>query len=460
MFYLPQKLCLSTVTTALLSVRVSLETSAFQMPRKKIHVAIPDAVSFPRKRRWICRDGVFLDKMPLHSKTRLCYSTEEVQIWEKYEMVQLPDSLVSTTIFVGNLCEWVTDAELGELFQSVSSLRSLPACVARKPNASSKKYGFVVFPNVEEKEAAIIRFHGHKLNGRRLKVEEIKSFPGCNRVRVPEKIVAYTVGEAKKTRDGKVNTMRRSSQAEAEPPRRRKQARKKRHSSFSIADRLKGKEQRDFLRAVRNGYITLDGTGFRRGRKGSPLASSHRQLCDDRVMPQIIFCKASGGRPLDNVIVDLSPLRIGALSPNQTVADEHLAKWTLDITKAAEKAGMVLIPEYNEDNSLKLQNGNGLKDENAVDYNSTISVSSDSWAAEPISCLPVISMGVFEGERSNAKVMVKELSSLWETNHELALEEIEDRPKNGRFSEGKWDGPARAKGLSQHRKRRRGTGMF
>jgi len=37
----------------------------------------------------------------------------------------------------------------------------------------------------------------------------------------------------------------------------------------------------------------------------------------------------------------------------------------------------------------------------------------DSWATEPISRLPVVSMGIFEGERSNAKAMAKELADLW-----------------------------------------------
>ena len=38
-----------------------------------------------------------------------------------------------------------------------------------------------------------------------------------------------------------------------------------------------------------------------------------------------------------------------------------------------------------------------------------------AWSVDPIWKLPVVSMGVFEGERSNAKAMAKELSVLWET---------------------------------------------
>ena len=71
---------------------------------------------------------------------------------ERYEMVALPDRMVSTTVIVHNLCEFVNDGMLSDLFQRVSTLKSVPACVARKPNASSKGYGFVTFPTVQEKE--------------------------------------------------------------------------------------------------------------------------------------------------------------------------------------------------------------------------------------------------------------------------------------------------------------------
>lgn len=71
---------------------------------------------------------------------------------ERYEMVPLPDSMCTTTLWVGNLCEFTTDEQLSELFSEASVLSSLPACVARNPNASSRKYGFVTFPSVEEKE--------------------------------------------------------------------------------------------------------------------------------------------------------------------------------------------------------------------------------------------------------------------------------------------------------------------
>jgi RNA recognition motif-containing protein len=104
----------------------------------------------------------------------------------RYEMVELPDSLVDTTVFVGNLCEFVSDEDLSSLFQQVSSLNFLPACVARKPNSSSMCYGFVTFPTIQEKESAIIRFSGYVLNDKAIRVEPIIDYKF--RVRVPEKL--------------------------------------------------------------------------------------------------------------------------------------------------------------------------------------------------------------------------------------------------------------------------------
>ena len=77
---------------------------------------------------------------------------------KRYEMVQLPDSLIDTTLFVGNLCEFVTDDMLSSLFQEVSTLKFIPACVIRKANMSSLKYGFATFPNEEEKLVGTFHF--------------------------------------------------------------------------------------------------------------------------------------------------------------------------------------------------------------------------------------------------------------------------------------------------------------
>ncbi len=90
---------------------------------------------------------------PLHFYYQRDYDMMELMVGgERYEMVPLPDSMMDTTLFVGNLCEFCKDEDLSNLFQLVSSLQSVPACVARKPNYTSLGYGFVTFLTVQEKE--------------------------------------------------------------------------------------------------------------------------------------------------------------------------------------------------------------------------------------------------------------------------------------------------------------------
>lgn len=102
---------------------------------------------------------------PVAQSSALFYHDREMDIMEefvggrRYEMVELPDSLVETTLFVGNLCEFVTDEMLSAIFQQASSLNFIPAVVCRKPNSSSLKYGFVTFPTVDEKEVCIFSWN-------------------------------------------------------------------------------------------------------------------------------------------------------------------------------------------------------------------------------------------------------------------------------------------------------------
>lgn len=74
---------------------------------------------------------------------------------QRFEMVPLPDSMMDTTIFVGNLCEFAHDDDLSRAFQTVSNLQSVPACVVRRANMASLEYAFVAFPSVEEKEVSV-----------------------------------------------------------------------------------------------------------------------------------------------------------------------------------------------------------------------------------------------------------------------------------------------------------------
>mmetsp|Transcript_20763 Transcript_20763/g.49309 ORF Transcript_20763/g.49309 Transcript_20763/m.49309 type:complete len:642 (-) Transcript_20763:833-2758(-) len=486
------------------------------------------------------------------TKRQMVYDVRDADFGEmiaggqRYEMIPLPDSMVPTTIFVGNLCEFCNDDDLCQIFQTVSSLQSVPAIVARKPNMNSLQYGFVSFPTVEEKEKAILRFHGVEFMGRKLKVEEIRDDGRMGRVRVPEKIVTYVVGEAKRFSGGKnrraTNTLRRIERLEksintkSTSPRSRSKSSSSSSSSKKIGNSISGNgkttkkeaakrpqfvltspEQEEMDRAVRRGFISLEGSstkGYTRRRcTQSRLAAAHRQWCDTHRLPHIVHCKANSnsrdkfwgnGELLDWIIVDLSPLRIhtgGGSSISDTGTgittttsqnnnnnnsfdvNDFLVRWKAEIATAAAMSGMELrrqtfkqdnyemlsaldddddedeedfrLMNDNQDNyddddeeCMLLSTGSCSEDDYDDDEESTISLNTedaadyavesvlelsddDSWSTDPISSLPFLTMGIFEGNRGQAKAMAKELAQLWGTTESSLMDDDEEDDDNG-----------------------------
>ena len=105
------------------------------------------------------RRSTLLNPLYVYHSDNLLADIDELMVGgQRYEMSPIPDSMMQTTIFVGNLCEFVSDDDLSHLFRSVSSLQSLPACVVRKPDMTSLQYGFVTFPTEEEKEVRAIGY--------------------------------------------------------------------------------------------------------------------------------------------------------------------------------------------------------------------------------------------------------------------------------------------------------------
>ena len=293
-------------------------------------------------------------------------------------------------------------------------------------------------------------------------MEEILDTPRSGRVRVPGKLVSYAVGDVKRTRDGKVNTMRRASdprlnakrQAAKFSPKKKRKLTRSKSNNLKLFGRLSGSEIEAYQRAARYGFVTLDSTGFRRGRKNNPLANFHRKRCLMRGIPQIVLCKASGGRPLDNVIVDLSTIQKKTLPNEDLDLSALVSQYQKDILFAAEKVGMTLQPQYIEDNTLTPHEHRSVGNGNTKKDNKQMLSSTDM---KKLSC---ISMGVFEGERPRAKAMVKELVELWNTKDLEILEEdnvVRTVPKRkGNFK--KIDG--KKKSIRDHRKERRQNKNF
>ena len=93
-------------------------------------------------------------QLQVHTNMRDADIVEMLIGGERYSLVPMPHAMKATTIFVGNICEFVQDSDLSTYFSQVSSLTSVPSCVVRKVDTQSMGYGFVSFPNVDEKEVS------------------------------------------------------------------------------------------------------------------------------------------------------------------------------------------------------------------------------------------------------------------------------------------------------------------
>ena len=76
-------------------------------------------------------------------------------------------------LFVGNLSEETTSAEIRDLFSDVGEVESCKL-VADRETGRSKGFGFVEMKSREAANAAKEKFNGHNLNGKTLKVDEAK----------------------------------------------------------------------------------------------------------------------------------------------------------------------------------------------------------------------------------------------------------------------------------------------
>jgi hypothetical protein len=343
------------------------------------------------------------------------------------------------------------------------------------------------------------------------------------RPRVPEKLLYFTLGEVKQFRGDKAKSLRsvtdlssssstkfydknsgrksmkreqradalgnssnsssqvkRISKDDVERLSRGQPSKRKGYGSRGVPHRLNDEERAAFERATQvHGFVTVEGNqmGYRRTRKGSPLANIHRQWCDSRAKPQILLAKASAivnGMVTDHVVVDLSPLR--------SVEEQLLQKYQTDVTNAAATAGMTLMAVVDEmagDNNEEETGADenemmlcDVGDQECLDDQQLVSnTAADTlllsnsfnvadWTTRPIWQLPAVSIGAFEGDRTKAKAMAKELAVLWKIreNHATKKTSIGSASgggaKNRKNAGAKGGGKNKMKGLSQHRRGR------
>jgi len=76
-------------------------------------------------------------------------------------------------LYVGNLSNQVTDAQLGDLAKPYGTLVSANVAT-EKSSGISKGFGFIEFSTADEARAAITGLNGREVNGQALKVNEAK----------------------------------------------------------------------------------------------------------------------------------------------------------------------------------------------------------------------------------------------------------------------------------------------
>ena len=99
----------------------------------------------------------------------------------------------------------------------------------------------------------------------------------------------------------------------------RGQAAKKRGvGSRGVPHRLNQAERKEWDLAKQRKYLMLRGTGWRKERKGSPLANIYRNYCDAVGIPSINVLRSLGisndQSVQDQVVIDFSPLRVKNVS--------------------------------------------------------------------------------------------------------------------------------------------------
>jgi hypothetical protein len=306
-------------------------------------------------------------------------------------------------------------------------------------------------------------------------------------------MVEYVYGPTKKSRNDSDKASKGSNEIkiqritkdDVERLSRGQPSKRRGYGSRNVPHRLNDDERHELDRATRKGYLTLIGGGNRRTRKGSPLKNIHRQWCDARDCPQILLYKAVGGKAIDEVIIDLSPLRMHGLFDTQELVEDFLIRWKAQILTAAYETNMELLDAssnvYDDDNDecndLSSAQDNDANDDDERDCADEVKISTNytitlqrldqqSWATNPIWQLPVVSLGMFQGERYNAKTMASQLAKLWEIPEIVTINDPSSSSSSAQYAGTSGHGPksrrdagapkgghTKVKGLQEHRRR-------
>lgn len=187
-----------------------------------------------------------------------------------------------------------------------------------------------------------------------------------------------------------------------------KPAKKKMTGSRGVPHRLNQDERMLYDMARRKGFLEMAGSGWRKQRRGAPLANTYRSWCDSQGVPGLTLHKDKDGR--DEVVLDLSPMRIPEQFPSMA---EQIAAAEAGATIESFE-GMVILPEDAEDQDAAVDPGPSSDEEGMRLSEEATQEILAGFETDPIYRLPMFVLS-WEVPRAEAKALAKRLAERFKT---------------------------------------------
>jgi len=205
-------------------------------------------------------------------------------------------------------------------------------------------------------------------------------------------------------------------------------AKKKGTGSRGVPHRLNDEERVLYDLARSKGFLEVSGSGWRRERSDAPLVNTYRSWCDARAIACICLHKGgqSGRAELDQLLLDLSPLRVPAAFPDA-------AAFCLAADGAADGCvnGLEAMPTLEEEQEEQQEQESlpppGADSVAASPYDAILAARQADYATMPIHRLPKY-LVAWDRPRSEAKTLAKLLT--------VRLGTADPKPKGRRKSQG------------------------
>jgi len=191
-------------------------------------------------------------------------------------------------------------------------------------------------------------------------------------------------------------------------------AKRKGTGSRGVPHRLNAEERILFDLSRTKGYVEIAGSGWRSQRSDSPLVNTYRNWCDARGVCAIFLHK---GREVDEVLVDLSPLR----TPDEFENAAHFC-----LSQSASSCGRlqaysderIRAPTVEQTGRSSVNNDDEAdvseKDEFTVTSDEIVRARAEDYLTAPIHRLPMYTIS-WERPRPEAKALAKFLAELLST---------------------------------------------